>query len=92
MQVSRMVAGTKLGYSYQLSLDAIETLGDTLSNLSQITFAWAFVHFPEYLDPDAAQRLALLLSSRYSIKKGKVDWCATPDENRCLSSVYAIAV
>ena len=72
MDISRISSGTKAGYSYQLwlnaiqepSLDAIATLSETLHQLSQVAHSSAWVRFPEYLDPDAAQRLADLLHEK----------------------------
>lgn len=66
MDISRIPSVTKTGYSYRLRLNGIQdpsiaqisTLIEAVQQLSQIAFADAWVCFPEYLDADAAERLA----------------------------------
>jgi hypothetical protein len=72
MDISRISSATKSGYSYQIflnaiqepSLSAIATLIETLQQLSQTTYSSASVRLPEYLDPEAAQRLAEFLHEK----------------------------
>lgn len=66
MEISRTNAGTKTGYKYDLylkaieepTLKAVEGLIQAVQQLSQVDFCDIWVIFPEYLEPDAAQRLA----------------------------------
>lgn len=70
MDISRIPSATKTGYSYQLYLNAIQdssiaqisTLIETVQQLSQVASTNAWVRFPEYLDPGAAERLADFMS------------------------------
>lgn len=70
MEISRSACVNNTGYRYELNLNAVkepdlktvEALIEAAQHLSQVHLCDLWIAFPEYLNPDAAQKLAEFVS------------------------------